>query len=54
MQCRLRAQRPRASNNGLRTCPLRTEISPVSLKRLIILCTVDRADPPYTQNTQAA
>ncbi len=31
MQCRLRARRPRASNKGLRACPLRTEISPVSL-----------------------
>ncbi len=31
MQCRLRARRPRASNKGLRPCPLRTEISPVSL-----------------------
>ncbi len=41
MQCRLRAQRPRASNKGLRPCPLRTEISPVSLNLLMMLCTVD-------------
>ncbi len=27
----LRARRPRASNKGLRPCPLRTEISPVSV-----------------------
>ncbi len=40
MQCRLRARRPRASNKGLRPCPLRTEISPVSLN-LMMLCTVD-------------
>ncbi len=30
MQCRLRARRPRASNKGLRPCPLCTEISPDS------------------------
>ncbi len=41
MQCRLRARRPRASNRGLRTCPLHTEISPVSLNLLMMLCTVD-------------
>ncbi len=41
MQCRLRAQRPQASNKGLRPCPLRTEISPVSLNLLMMLCTVD-------------
>ncbi len=40
MQCRLRARRPRASNKGLRPCPLCTEISPVSLN-LLMLCTVD-------------
>ncbi len=39
MQCRLRARRPRASNKGLRPFPLRTEISPVSLKLLLMLCT---------------
>ncbi len=42
MQCRLRAQRPQASNKGLRPCPLRTEISPVSLNLLMMLCTVDQ------------
>ncbi len=36
MQCRLRARRPRASNKGLRPCPLRTEISPVSLNLLMM------------------
>ncbi len=41
MQCRLRAQRPLASNKGLQPCPLRTEISPVSLNLLIMLYTVD-------------
>ncbi len=41
MQCRLRARRPRASNKGLRPCPLRTEISPVSLNLLMMLCTVN-------------
>ncbi len=41
MQCRLRARRPRASNKGLRPCPLCTEISPVSLNLLMMLCTVD-------------
>ncbi len=41
MQCRLRARRPWASNKGLRPCPLRTEISPVSLNLLMMLCTVD-------------
>ncbi len=41
MQCRLRAQRLRASNKGLRPCPLRTEISPVSLNLLMMLYTVD-------------
>ncbi len=40
MQCCLRAWRPRASNLGLRPCPLRTEISPVTLTPLM-LCTVD-------------
>ncbi len=30
-----------ASNKGLRHCPLRTEISPVSLNLLMMLCTVD-------------
>ncbi len=40
MQCHLRARRPRASNKGLRPCPLRTEISPVSLNLLMMLCTV--------------
>ncbi len=30
-----------ASNKGLRPCPLRTEISPVSLNLLMMLCTVD-------------
>ncbi len=41
MQCRLRARRPRASNKDLRPCPIRTEISPVSLYLLMMLCTVD-------------
>ncbi len=41
MQCCLRARRPRVSNKGLRPCPLCTEISPVSLNRLMMLCTVD-------------
>ncbi len=41
MQCRLRARRSWASNKGLRLCPLRTEISPVSLNLLMMLCTVD-------------
>ncbi len=41
MQCRLRARRPRASSKGLRPRPLRTEISPVSLNILMMLCTVD-------------
>ena len=41
MQCRLRARRPRASNKGLRPCPLRTVISPVSLNLLMMLCTVE-------------
>ncbi len=36
MQCRLRARRPRAFNKGLRPCPIRTEISPVSLNLLMI------------------
>ncbi len=40
MQCHLRAQRPRASNKGLQHCPLRTEISPVSLNLLMMLCTI--------------
>ncbi len=31
------------SNKGLRPCPLRTEISPVSLILLMMLCTVDDA-----------
>ncbi len=34
-------QRPQASNKGLRPCPLHTEISPVSLNILRMLCTVD-------------
>ncbi len=42
MQCRLRARRSRASNKGLRPGPLRTEISPVSLNLLMMLCTVDQ------------
>ncbi len=33
MQWSPKARRPRASNKCLRSCPLRTEISPVSLKR---------------------
>ncbi len=41
MLCRLRARRPRASNKGLRPCPLHTEISPVSRNLLMMLCTVD-------------
>jgi len=41
MQCHLRARRPWASNKGLRPCPLRTEISPVYLNLLMMLCTVD-------------
>ncbi len=41
MQCRLRARRPRASNRGLWPCPLHTEIAPVSLNLLMMLCTVD-------------
>ncbi len=41
MQCRSRARKPRASNKGLRPCPLRTEITPVSLNLLMTLCTVD-------------
>ncbi len=32
---------PRESNKSLQPCPLRTEISPVSLKLLMMLCTVD-------------
>ncbi len=40
-QCRLRTWRPRASNKGLRPCPLRTEISPVTLNLLMMLHTVD-------------
>ncbi len=39
MQCRLRAKRPWATNKCLLPCPLRTEISPVSLNFLIMLCT---------------
>ncbi len=39
MQCRLTAQRPRASNKGI--WPLRTDIYPVSLNLLMMLCTVD-------------
>ncbi len=34
-------RRPRASNKGLRPCPIHTEISPVSLNLLMMLCTVD-------------
>ncbi len=41
MQCQLRARRPRASNKGLRPCPLHTEISPVSLNLLLMLYAVD-------------
>ncbi len=41
MQCHLRALRPWASHKGLRPCPLCTVISPVSLKLLMRLCTVD-------------
>lgn len=41
MQCRLRAQRPLASNKGLRPCPMRTETSPISLNLLMMLCTID-------------
>ncbi len=41
MKCCLRARRPQASNKGFRPCPLRTEISPVSLNLLMMLCTVD-------------
>ncbi len=41
MQYCLRARRPRASNKGLQPCPLRTEISPVSLNRLMMLCNID-------------
>ncbi len=41
MQYRLRARRTRASNKGLWPCPLRTEIYPVSLNLLMMLCTVD-------------
>ncbi len=40
MQCHLRAQRPRQSNKGLQHCPLRTDISPVSLNLLMMLCTI--------------
>ncbi len=40
MQCRLRAWRPRASNEGLRPCPLHTQISPVSMNLLMMLCTL--------------
>ncbi len=32
---------PKTSNKGIRSCPLHTEISPVSLNLLIVLCTVD-------------
>ncbi len=41
IRCCLRAWRPRASSKGLLLCPLRTEISPVPLKLLMMLCTVD-------------
>ncbi len=41
MQCRLRARRPRASNKGFRPCSWHTEISTVSLKLFMMLCTVD-------------
>ncbi len=41
MQCHLRARRPRASNKGIWPCPLCTEIYPVSLNLLMMLCTVD-------------
>ncbi len=41
MQCCLRAKRPRASNKILQPCPLRTEMSPVSLNLFMMLCTVD-------------
>ncbi len=36
MQCRLRARRPQGSNKCLWSCPLRTEISPVSLNLLML------------------
>ncbi len=35
-----------ASNKGLWPCPIRTEISPVSLNRLMMLCTVMRFAKP--------
>ncbi len=35
------ARRPWASNKGFQPCPLRTEISPVSMNLLMLLCTVD-------------
>ncbi len=41
MQCHLGARRPQASNKGLQHGPLHTEISPVSLNLLMMLCTVD-------------
>ncbi len=41
MQCHLRARWPRASNKGLRPCPLCAEISPVSLNILMMLRTVN-------------
>ncbi len=42
MQCHPRgARRPRASNKCLLAYPLRTEISPVSLNLLMMLCTVN-------------
>ncbi len=41
MQCRLRAWGPRASNKSILPWSLRTEIYPVSLNLLMILCTVD-------------
>ncbi len=40
MPMSLRARRPRAFNKGLRPCPLRTDIYPVSLNLLMMLCTV--------------
>ncbi len=38
---RIMPMRPRTSKKRLRSCPLRTEISPVSLNLLMMLCTVD-------------
>ncbi len=41
MQCHLSVRIPWTSNKGLWPCSLRTEISPVSLKLFMMLCTVD-------------